>query len=282
MLGNRPDTPAPRLLRVDRSARPGWKTGREQPPGPGQLVYCTEGMAEVIRDVGKTGDGSRLLELRLLEKEAPPFYAAASNVLVMPAEETNGAEAARADFAAPGAPQAAGDGESRLTAAGAVEESDGAADGADAGLAGGDEAPLHGVAWQSAFADHSWALDGSLVPGTAPLPGSAATPERAESAEEGAPQAPEPAALDQASSSTDAAARHDDAAPEGSVAPADDESAADDEPEEASPHDDPFSLLIIGTPHGPPQQTNGADGASTEPGKNPPTFPLDPRVHWIR
>jgi hypothetical protein len=33
---------------------------------------------------GKTGDGSRLLELKLVEGTAPLFYAAASNVLVRP------------------------------------------------------------------------------------------------------------------------------------------------------------------------------------------------------
>jgi hypothetical protein len=42
-------------------------------------------MAEVIKVHGRISDGSRLLELRLLDvQDAPPFFAAASNVLVQP------------------------------------------------------------------------------------------------------------------------------------------------------------------------------------------------------
>jgi hypothetical protein len=41
-------------------------------------------MAEVIKLHGKTSDGSRLLELRLVEEKAPPFFASSSNVLVRP------------------------------------------------------------------------------------------------------------------------------------------------------------------------------------------------------
>jgi hypothetical protein len=41
-------------------------------------------MAEVVKVLGKTGDGSRLLELRLPDTSAKPFFAAASNVLVAP------------------------------------------------------------------------------------------------------------------------------------------------------------------------------------------------------
>ncbi len=71
-------------LRIDRSAHPDWPTGGEQPPARGQHVYCLGGMAEVMRILGKTGNGSRLLELRLLDQAAPPFLTAASNVLVAP------------------------------------------------------------------------------------------------------------------------------------------------------------------------------------------------------
>lgn len=71
-------------LHVDPGARRGWKSGLEQVPVVGQKVYCTDGMAEVTRMLGKTGDGSRLLELRLIERDGPPFFAAASNVLVSP------------------------------------------------------------------------------------------------------------------------------------------------------------------------------------------------------
>lgn len=68
-------------LRVDPGARPGWSIADRRTPPPGTAVYCTEGPAEVTKVCGKTSDGSRLLELRLLDRTAPPFYAAASNVL---------------------------------------------------------------------------------------------------------------------------------------------------------------------------------------------------------
>ncbi len=74
-------------LQIDPSVKPGWVSGAARVPQPGETVHCTEGEAEVVRVLGRTGDGSRLLELRLLEKTAPPFYAAASNVLVRPAAE---------------------------------------------------------------------------------------------------------------------------------------------------------------------------------------------------
>lgn len=72
-------------LQIDPSVKPGWESGASRTPRPGEIVYCTEGEAEVVRVLGRTGDGSRLLELRLLERTAPPFFAAASNVLVRPA-----------------------------------------------------------------------------------------------------------------------------------------------------------------------------------------------------
>jgi hypothetical protein len=71
-------------LYVDREARPGWTTGFERIPIKGEEVYCASGPAEVVRVLGKTGDGSRLLELRLTDPKAKPFFAAASNVLVAP------------------------------------------------------------------------------------------------------------------------------------------------------------------------------------------------------
>jgi hypothetical protein len=73
-------------LVVDRSGkRVHWRTGAERIPRTNDRVYCTEGMAEVLKVHGRIGDGSRLLELRLLEvDDAPPFFAAASNVLVQP------------------------------------------------------------------------------------------------------------------------------------------------------------------------------------------------------
>lgn len=69
-------------LHVDATRAPGWEPGNGRIPAAGDTVYCTEGEAEVAKVRGRTGDGSRLLELRLLERPGAPFYAAASNVLM--------------------------------------------------------------------------------------------------------------------------------------------------------------------------------------------------------
>ena len=72
-------------LVVDRAdGRTHWRTGADRIPVADDRVYCTEGMAEVVRVLGRISDGSRLLELRLIDRQAPPFFAAASNVLVQP------------------------------------------------------------------------------------------------------------------------------------------------------------------------------------------------------
>jgi hypothetical protein len=72
-------------FRVTEEARPGWVRGTVRPPQPGEEVYCAGGAGTVSAVHGKTGDGSRLLQIRLATEAAPPFFAAASNVLVMPA-----------------------------------------------------------------------------------------------------------------------------------------------------------------------------------------------------
>jgi hypothetical protein len=77
----------PADLRLDRSARPGWVTGDEREAVVGMHVYCTGGMAEVVRVLGRTGKGSRLLQLRLLDRHAAVFHAAASNVLLPPSDD---------------------------------------------------------------------------------------------------------------------------------------------------------------------------------------------------
>ncbi|HEX2189321.1 MAG TPA: hypothetical protein VHG51_10510 [Longimicrobiaceae bacterium] len=72
---------------VNREAHPDWPTGAERQPCAGDEVFCVGGTAEVVKVLGRTGDGSRLLELKL--KDSPstkPFFAAASNVLVRPAK----------------------------------------------------------------------------------------------------------------------------------------------------------------------------------------------------
>ncbi|HEU0055353.1 MAG TPA: hypothetical protein VFQ39_19330 [Longimicrobium sp.] len=71
-------------LRVSSEARPGWVLGSERVPGVGETVFCASGEGVVTAVLGKTGDGSRLLQIRL-EGEKPPFFAASSNVLVAPA-----------------------------------------------------------------------------------------------------------------------------------------------------------------------------------------------------
>lgn len=74
----------PEAQRIDRSAHPGWLTGAEGEPQPGDGVYCTAGRATIHRVLGKTGNGSRLLELRLPGQPRSSFYAAATNVLLEP------------------------------------------------------------------------------------------------------------------------------------------------------------------------------------------------------
>lgn len=74
-------------LRVDESSYPNWVSGLDRLPVAGERVLCTGGIAEVVRLLGKTGDGSRLLELKLVDGKHPPFFVAASNVRVPPVPE---------------------------------------------------------------------------------------------------------------------------------------------------------------------------------------------------
>jgi hypothetical protein len=64
--------------------RPGWIPATERLPDAGEAVYCADGLAEMSRALGRTSDGSRLLELILPDRPKHPFFAAASNVLVEP------------------------------------------------------------------------------------------------------------------------------------------------------------------------------------------------------
>src|SRR5690606_1135359 len=72
-------------FRVSPGDRPGWTRGSDRTPEVGQAVYCAGGAGAVGSAHGKTGDGSRLLQIRLEDEAARPFFAAASNVLVEPA-----------------------------------------------------------------------------------------------------------------------------------------------------------------------------------------------------
>jgi hypothetical protein len=70
-------------LHVDNAARTDWVTADKRLPKVGEEVYCTGGPAELVKILGKTGNGSRLLELRR-PGEKSPFFAQATNVLVAP------------------------------------------------------------------------------------------------------------------------------------------------------------------------------------------------------
>ena len=67
-------------LRISSIERPGWHASPGRVPEVGDRVYCVDGQAEVTRVLGKTSDGSRLLELRC-ESRPQPFFAASSNIL---------------------------------------------------------------------------------------------------------------------------------------------------------------------------------------------------------
>src|SRR5688500_4651305 len=70
-------------FQVTADDRPGWIPGTERLPLTGETVYCAGGEGTVVSIQGKTGDGSRLLQIRLEETKAP-FFAASSNVLLKP------------------------------------------------------------------------------------------------------------------------------------------------------------------------------------------------------
>ena len=70
-------------LFVSADKHPGWVAiDGQATPKVGDEVYCTGGEGVVTAVLGKTSDGSRLLEIRLSAEGARPFFAAASNVLV--------------------------------------------------------------------------------------------------------------------------------------------------------------------------------------------------------
>ena len=70
---------------VNREAHPDWQSGADRLPQVGEEIICVGGLGEVVKVLGRTGDGSRLLELKLKNVAgAKPFFAAASNVLVRP------------------------------------------------------------------------------------------------------------------------------------------------------------------------------------------------------
>ena len=66
--------------------RPGWCVVDALAPRVGESVLCVDGQATVVRILGRTGDGSHLLELHLTFGPKAPYFAAASNVLRRSAE----------------------------------------------------------------------------------------------------------------------------------------------------------------------------------------------------
>lgn len=71
-------------LRVDPARCPGSVSGVERLPATGERVYTNEGTAVVVRILGRTGSGGRLLELAMDDGRKAPFFASAANVRVAP------------------------------------------------------------------------------------------------------------------------------------------------------------------------------------------------------
>lgn len=71
-------------IHVSPEARPGWVAGSDRLPRVGEDVFCTAGAGVVQALLGRTGDGTRILEIRLEDPAAKPFFASAANVLVAP------------------------------------------------------------------------------------------------------------------------------------------------------------------------------------------------------
>lgn len=70
---------------VSPEDRPGWVIANERLPGVGEEVYCVGGTGVIRAVLGKTSDGSRLLEIQLEDpQQTKPFFASAANVLVTP------------------------------------------------------------------------------------------------------------------------------------------------------------------------------------------------------
>jgi hypothetical protein len=70
--------------RVQLTDRPGWVWGSSRLPRQGEEVFCAAGAGTVTGLAGRTGNGSRLVQIALRSEEKQPFFAAASNVLLPP------------------------------------------------------------------------------------------------------------------------------------------------------------------------------------------------------
>ena len=79
-------SPSREELRISSVEPKGWQPASGQVPRVGDFVYCTSGPAQVVKLLGRTSDGSRLLQLRCAEG-TQPFFASSSNVLVKATSE---------------------------------------------------------------------------------------------------------------------------------------------------------------------------------------------------
>ena len=71
-----------RDVRVDRTTHPNLITALDRLPKAGERVQTHEGSATVKAILGKTSDGSRLLELAMDDGRKHAFFASSANVLV--------------------------------------------------------------------------------------------------------------------------------------------------------------------------------------------------------
>lgn len=69
-----------KLLDIESHPQEGWEVSTTTPQ-IGATVHSVEGFAEVVRILGKVTDGTRLLELKIVDRDGPSFFAATSNVL---------------------------------------------------------------------------------------------------------------------------------------------------------------------------------------------------------
>jgi hypothetical protein len=74
-------------FRVRLTDRPGWVWGTTRVPQEGEEIFCAAGIGTVKELHGKTGDGSRLVQVTLADPKKRPYFAAASNVLLAPPGE---------------------------------------------------------------------------------------------------------------------------------------------------------------------------------------------------
>jgi len=93
-------------FRVSADDRPGWVRGTARTPVVGEEIFCAAGAGMVMALLGKTGDGSRLVQIGLASPANPPFFAAASNVLLRPGAAMASSAAAHDDAEFDGAPDA--------------------------------------------------------------------------------------------------------------------------------------------------------------------------------